>query len=133
MGLRHPVARTQHKQPKRDKSNPKPILKAITLIQTQIVSSKCRASRIQISGLFCGKRPIMIRHPMGLCHPVARTQRKQPKRDKCNTNSIFPQQVPCIAHLNWRHSRFVLNITNMNTITLIYAAPFSRRCRAPRS
>jgi len=49
MGLRHPVARTQHTQPKRDKSNTKPILKAITLIQTQFVSSKCRASRIWTS------------------------------------------------------------------------------------
>ena len=24
-----------------------------------------------ITGLFCGKRPIKIRHPMGLGHPVA--------------------------------------------------------------
>jgi len=26
-----------------------------------------------IIGLFCGKRPVMIRHPMGLCHPVHHT------------------------------------------------------------
>ena len=46
-----------------------------------------------ITGLFCGKRPIKLRHPMPLCHPVYVTCGEQVWAGMCDSEKYIGCQI----------------------------------------
>jgi len=68
---------------------------------------KCRsfsAKKPQIIGLFCGKRPMRIRHPMGLRHPVTSfkpdlTTPTQTQEDERERKSVCESERESQSHL----------------------------------
>jgi len=51
------------------------VYRVATTRRNSLICRSFFAKELIIIGLFCGKRPLNIRHPMGLCHPVSKEPR----------------------------------------------------------
>jgi len=83
-----------------------------------------------IIGLFCGKRSIKMRHPMGIRHPVQETRSKERTRnpwDTCYwgslTNSILKRAAHTATHTATHTTTQLLRVMKNSALKEVYASP----------
>jgi len=79
-----------------------------------------------IIGLFCGKRSIKMRHPMGLRHPVQETSNKQRTRnpwDTCYWGSLKNSTLKRAAHTATHTTTQLLRVMRNSALKEVYVSP----------